>query len=365
MTEPAVAFDRETSAAGAAPAPAVKVLGFSPWKRSIVQDFLPGQRLAFVDRVDAVAPGETVAVWAGSPLRPEIERRAADPHEDIRLLRIEDGFLRSVGLGAQLTRPLSWVVDSRGIYYDATRPSDLEHLLQTAAFDPALLDRAARLRERLVAADVSKYNVGSTRWAGLSAARPAGRRVVLVAGQVESDASLHAGSPRVRSNLALLQAVRRIHPDDWLVYKPHPDVVAGLRRPGSDEAQASALCDEIVVDAPIGRLLDAVTDVHVMTSLTGFEALLRGRTVHCHGLPFYAGWGLTRDALPIARRTRRPGLDGLVAATLILYPRYASRRDGRPLQAEQALDELIAWKRVDSGALRWWHRLLRPLLRHD
>src|SRR5207253_2034231 len=76
----------------------------------------------------------------------------------------EDGFLRSVGLGAELARPLSWVLDRTGMYYDATRPSDLEQLLQSWEFTPQLLARAAALRERIVASGITKYSVGERAW---------------------------------------------------------------------------------------------------------------------------------------------------------------------------------------------------------
>ena len=63
-----------------------------------------------------------------------------------------------------------------------------------------------------------------------------------------------------------------------------------------------------------------------MTSLTGFDALLRGKKVVTYGLPFYAGWGLTQDmikgAAALDRRTRQLTLDELVAAVLLLYPLY-------------------------------------------
>ena len=44
-------------------------------------------------------------------------------------------------------------------------------------------------------------------------------------------------------------------------------------------------------------LLGIVDEVHTLTSLTGFEALLRGIEVHAYGGPFYAGWGLTMIGL--------------------------------------------------------------------
>jgi len=336
-----------------------RVLGLSRRKRRYLAAFLPATRLRPTRDASGAAPGEALIVWASSAAASSLESRPDQP-----LLRIEDGFLRSVGLGAQLTRPLSWVVDSRGIYYDPCRPSDLEHLLSTTIFTPSLLGRAARLRERIVAHDISKYNVGDTDWQELSPAA-ATRPVVLVAGQVEADASLRAGAGPARSNAALIAAARAAHPDGWLVYKPHPDVVAGLRRAGRDEHDATRLCDEVVTAAPISRLIERASAVHVMTSLTGFEALLRGKQVHCHGLPFYAGWGLTFDTVRAERRGRRLTLDELVAAALILYPRYVSLRTGRPCAVEQTLDELIDWRARDNGAPRWWQRLLKPVLRRD
>jgi capsular polysaccharide export protein len=276
---------------------------------------------------------------------------------NVPVIRMEDGFLRSVGLGAELTRPLSWVADRRGIYYDATRESELEFLLERGHFGPDLLARAAALRERVLAAGLTKYNLDGRPWRRPSA----GRHVVLVPGQVESDASLAFGAPGLRTNMALLRTVRQARPDSYLMYKPHPDVVARLRREGREDAQAVHWCDEIVTDVAMGELLNAVDEVQVMTSLAGFEALLRGKRVVCHGSPFYAGWGLTDDTLPHPRRTRRLGLDQLVAASLILYPLYIGTHT--TVTPEQALDELQAWKARDEGRARPLQGVYRFFLR--
>ena len=85
----------------------------------------------------------------------------------------------------------------------------------------------------------------------------------------------------------------------------------------------------------MASLLDQVDAVHVLTSLTGFEALLRRRDVTCHGVPFYAGWGLTRDLAEVPdRRGRRLTLDELIAAVLIVYPRYLDPVTGLPCTPE-------------------------------
>ncbi|MBK1654657.1 beta-3-deoxy-D-manno-oct-2-ulosonic acid transferase [Allochromatium vinosum] len=330
----------------------IQALNFSAWKRPLVRRFLQGSRVEFEHRPHQGSAVETdarlpLAVWG-----------LASAPEDRPVLRLEDGFLRSVGLGADLVEPLSWVIDERGLYYDPSRSSDLEILLETQVFDEALLERARRLRERIVASGLTKYNVGAAHWQ-----RPAtARRVILVPGQVETDASIRRGAPGIRHNLELLRAVREAHPDAYVLYKPHPDVTAGLRAGGEQESAARAWCDELIVDAPMATLLDAVDELHVLTSLAGFEALLRGKRVVCHGQPFYAGWGLTEDRLPPVRRTRRLSLEMLVAGALLLYPTYVSRVTGRFTTAERALDELLEW-RARGERLTFWRRVfVRPVL---
>jgi capsular polysaccharide export protein len=329
--------------------PVLDAVSLSPRKRFLARSFLRGSRVRSRGRPSTLTADQTAVLWGGAPA----------PEGAGHVIRLEDGFLRSVGLGAELVRPLSWVADGSGIYFDATRPSDLETLLQEGSFDVPLLARAARLRERIVAAGLGKYNLGGRVWQRPTGSAP----VVLVVGQVESDAAVRLGAPGVRSNAALIAAVRAERPDAWLLYRPHPDVVAGLRLQGDGEQEAAALADEIVADCALPELLDAVCEVHVISSLAGFEALLRGRPVVCHGVPFYAGWGLTDDRQPAPRRTRRLRLDELVAAALIVYPSYVDRRGRHFCSAENALDELLEWRRCTAGRRPMWRRLMSVLLR--
>lgn len=325
---------------------------FPRWKWPVVRQCFAGSQLVFVSADRMVPANAWVLLWG----------MAAAPQgwpADVRVLRIEDGFMRSVGLGAELVRPLSWVVDGRGIYYNATTPSDLEVILATHRFDDVLCARAAHLREQIVASRLTKYNVGGRSWQ-----RPAqAKRVVLVPGQVESDASLAYGALGERSNMGLLRSVRAENADAYVVYKPHPDVAARLRKEGANEQAALNWCDEVVGDVSMGDLLPLVDEVHVLTSLSGFEALMQGKKVTCYGQPFYSGWGLTQDRLPNARRQRKLSLDALVAGTLIEYPLYMSR-DGRSLMTpEEALDSLLQWRQRRGLHVRWWQRVVRVFLR--
>jgi capsular polysaccharide export protein len=248
---------------------------------------------------------------------------------------------------------LSLVIDSQGIYYDPSQPSDLETLLNSASFSDDLLLRAQQLRTRLVALKLSKYNVRGQAEIEL----PKGRYTILVPGQVESDASIATGSPHIKTNSGLLSAVRCAHPDAFIVYKAHPDVLSGARV-GALDTDAKRLYDLDASNIDIATLLERVDAVHTMSSLTGFEALLRQREVSTYGLPFYAGWGLTHDALSCPRRTRSLSLDALVAGTLILYPGYVDPTTRQLCNAETVVS-LLEQARTQKSTLTWKQRIYR------
>lgn len=275
---------------------------------------------------------------------------------------IEDGFIRSVGLGANCVPPLSAIIDLTGIYFDPNQESDLENILQQDKFDEKLCRRAAALKSRLIAADISKYGQGRNeiKFADKS------RYKVLVAGQVEDDRSICTGGAGM-TNLELLARARTHAPDAHIIYKPHPDVVAGHRKGHVETADALRFADEIQHNAAITSLIEAVDGVHVITSLAGFEALLRGKAVTTHGVPFYAGWGLTKDLGDVpARRTRRLSLDELVAGTLLLYPRYTDPVTRLPCSAELLVERIALGEAHISTpliTLRQWQGRLRSLLR--
>jgi capsular polysaccharide export protein len=164
-----------------------------------------------------------------------------------------------------------------------------------------------------------------------------------VPGQVEDDASILRGCADIRTNLALLESARAANPGAWIVYKPHPDVEAGLRAGAVEPGAAAALADEVASGASAADLIDAADAVWTMTSLLGFEALMRGKAVTCLGVPFYAGWGLTTDlGQPVPRRTARPTLDQLVWAALIAYPSYRDPVTGLPCGPELVVERFAA-----------------------
>lgn len=309
--------------------------GMRLWKRGHIARFFDnGAGVRFTGR-----PSDRVTLaWAG---------RAEDVPQ---ATRVEDGFIRSRGLGAELVPPLSLVADDLGIYYDPTRESRLERLIAT----PPTTGQAARTRAlvaRMLTGGITKYNL-----TGALPELPPGRRI-LVPGQVENDASIQLGAGPEKTNLQLLLRVRAENPGAVVIYKPHPDVEAGLRPGAIPEHELAALADVIARHAPPAGLMAQVDEVWTITSTLGFEALLRGLPVTTLGAPFYAGWGLTRDLGQVpSRRQARPDVTALAHAALIAYPRYHDPVSRRPCPPEIALDRL-----TDPGFAPRSGRVLRLL----
>ena len=317
--------------------------GMRLWKRGPLQKIY-GQHKRMIfqdDPAKARQADRPWMVWAG---------KAEVGHHDA--VRVEDGFIRSRGLGAELVPPLSLVTDDIGIYYDPSRPSRLEKLIEMRGeMRLDQITRADALIQSLTSQGISKYNLG-----GAEVQLPKGERV-LVVGQVEDDASIRLGAGEISTNSALLENARAAHPDAILIYKPHPDVTAGLR---AGAFNAAELADLVLPNADISALLSEVSELWTMTSLTGFEALLRGIHVVTTGAPFYAGWGLTQDLGDVPPRRRAEiTLAGLVHATLIDYPRYFDPKTGLACPVEVAVKRLANGDVPHPNAL---NRLISKLL---
>ncbi len=325
--------------------------GMRAWKRPWVQTFFGREKPVIFARTGAEAvglarkTGRDLLVWGTS---------AVPDHRGVTLRRIEDGFLRSRGLGADLVPAVGLIVDDQGLYFDPSGPSAIETTMRQPLPDWARR-RAERLQRALIQSGVTKYNLQ-----GDMPDLPAGHRV-LVVGQVQDDAGLTLGAVgAVKTNLGLLQAARAALPEAVLIWKPHPDVEAGLREGhvgGTDLKEIGAVVARMA--DPLA-LIAAVDEVWTLTSGLGFEALIRGKPVTCLGVPFYAGWGLTSDLGPVPERRLiqpdgsplpRPDIATLIHAALISVPRYRDPVTGRPCPVEVVVERLTTGTMPRRGTL--------------
>ncbi len=326
-------------------------VGFSLWKRSFIAPFIEGgvDQIRYIGPRRAVtlkpAKDDCVVLWGRR--FPEVAARLKG---HCSVWHMEDGFIRSVGLGSDLQRPSSLVLDSRGIYYDASDESDLEHFLANHEFSDHDREQGAKLLTSIRESKVSKYNVGSG--ADIDFKEAAGRRIILVTGQVEGDASLRYGAGGIDNNNSLLQAVRKANPDAFIVYKPHPDVISGNRLGVVSEEVMATAVDYLLEGTSITDCFKTIDALHVMTSQAGFEALQYGVKVTTWGCPFYAGWGLTTDMQSAPRRGRALTLEEMVYSALIIYPRYAAWPAERPATAASIVAALAHYNKAAKPGRR-------------
>lgn len=334
------------------------VLGLSTWK-DFISYWLPNEEIVRQDKMAnpfhfyttiapwiLARPGSKIYVW-GYKVHKYVERFAE--RWNIPLVRIEDGFIRSVALGATKAPPLSLCFDTSAMYFDATKQSDLERLIETYDFagNPELIERARAGINNLVNSRLSKYNTSND----IDVEQiygPKTRKRVLVVGQVEGDASIQKGCSRKIDNNDLVLAAARENPDAQIIYKPHPEILHGTRTNQSKPDEVRHLAMILDQDITLADAFKTVDHVYTITSLSGFEALIRGLKVTCLGMPFYAGWGATDDRQACPRRTARRSVEEIFAASYILYAKYFDPILRKELTFEEAL-ELLAWMKAKQS----------------
>lgn len=255
---------------------------------------------------------------------------------------VEDGFIRSVHLGSGKAPPRSWCFDSKTPYFDSRTPSDLEVLLSTYDFksDTALIKRSRELINVIVNNNISKYNNSLPVNVHAFYGKKTSKRV-LVVGQVEDDASIKYGCNRPITNFDLLSLACDENPEAQIFYKEHPDVLTGNRQNSSDMEKLKSRCHLLAQDLPLSQALETIDHVYTITSLCGFEALLRDIKVTALGCPFYANWGLTDDRQPNPRRQRKLTKYELFAGAYVLYPNYFDPETGDKKTIEETLQAIL------------------------
>jgi capsular polysaccharide export protein len=317
-------------------------IGFSWWKQEFIRKLFPAERVLFVDRPSTLRRVRRVVrdaevgaiVWSFSDEEAGFD---AQDFAGLPVLRLEDGFVRSLGRGLDHVPPWSVCLDATGLYFDGARPSDLETLCnELRDEDVAAVGSAIdRSMGRLLELAISKYN-----WAR-DAAKPAPPHrpgSVLVLGQVENDQSIRRNVNAISTNRELLERAIADHPGRRILFKQHPDCLGRNRRPGHVDVGALPSVEEIDPAVGIAGAIDAVDTVYTISSLGGFEALLRGKRVVTFGSPFYAGWGLTTDHVTFERRRRRLTVRQLFYVAFIRYPIYFDPGDGRRLTLDDVID---------------------------
>ncbi len=331
--------------------PPIFIFGFSGWK-TFIKDWFPNHTVVIAPA--KLTRDEFERKWKRKISRdnrsfvlswqykgpPQIKEFCRAHNIPFRY--VEDGFIRSLELGALHTSPMSLAFDSRDMYFVADSPTDLEDILQNYDFDAdhLLIERARKAIHRLVDAGISKYN-SAKRVDIKTIYGPKCSDRILVIGQVERDASIAFGCDRPFTNNDLVRMARSENPDAQIIYKPHPEVLRGVAPTGSNPDDVRDIAQIIEENVSLADSFQTIDHVYTITSLSGFEALLRGIRVTTVGCPFYSGWGLTDDRQKNDRRERALTLEQLFAGAYILYPKYFDPEHKHYVEIEDVLSILV------------------------
>lgn len=306
----------------------VLFFGFTGWKRAFYQSVFSDRDILFVGEEHYNGPqlieaafdcirNQDVHVWS---YKDPYWLSALSHTNNCRVCRVEDGFLRSVGLGAQRIKPLSIIIErDTDLYFHSSRSSSLHVLLRSLTADQKkqFHDQGDKLKRLLVERNLSKYNFKAT-----GDVFEVGENSVLVLGQVERDESIRRGPDPYVTCEQLVELAMHENPGATIYFKPHPEVHRGIAEPYSAPFRRFPELREFPQTVAMFSYADAFKRIYTISSLAGFEMLLRGANVTTLGGPWYSGWGLTDD-----RNVYREEIEDLTPECLLWaaygeYPTY-------------------------------------------
>ena len=258
----------------------------------------------------------------------------------------EDGFLRSADtwankeMKAKYTQSCSCVLDDMTTYFDATRASRLEIMLndKNLVITPRQKQRAKTLINKITANYLTKYNHQPIYAPQIGAP---GRKKVLVVDQTFADMSIIKGLADEKTFKIMLEKAIEENPGADIIVKTHPDTMAGTSACYYSNIKQQG--NIYLMNTPINpiALIQYVDKVYVCTTQLGLEALLCGKEVHTFGMPCYAGWGLTVDYLKCERRANKRSLEELFYILYIMYTHYINPETKTKCEIEEAIDYLL------------------------
>lgn len=305
----------------------VVVLGCNDWKFGFISEYLDNYKVAFLPRkkigLDTfflikklnIKP-KAVIIW-GYNEKASL-RFLLDTYR-YNIWRIEDGFIRSSSLGASHSTPYSLVIDKKGLYYNDKSNSDLISLLNTYEFSKTReeLNEAEICLDMMAKFSLSKYNPPTFNMGGELKIK---KRIAIL-GQVDNDAAIRYGNPDGWTSNTLVELAYLENPGCEILYRPHPEIYKGYQKSKLRRKSLEKIAKIVSPEENIISFIEKCDHVYTITSLTGLEALVRGKKVTVVGTPFYAGWGLTDDRANI-KRERQLDIKELFYLIYLKYPKY-------------------------------------------
>lgn len=241
-------------------------------------------------------------------------------------------------------KPRSVVFDTLGFYFDATRKTQIESMLNDSNLivTPKQRAEARRLINKLVSNKVSRYNHQPIKKVNIGRAD---YPKVLVVDQTFGDRCITLGKADESTFAKMLRKAIEENPASDIIVKTHPCVIDGLKCYGHgyyDSLKEHANIYKVTFPINPYSLMEICDKVYVCTSQFGLEALMAGKEVHVFGMPFYAGWGLTIDDQHLERRTNMRTLEELFYIFYCMYTHWVDPDKGCETTIDAVIDKMIA-----------------------
>lgn len=273
-------------------------------------------------------------------------------YPDVEKYFVENAFISTIGTSSSIIdipfehAPIGYILDDLTLYYDATRPSRIEQVLNSELeLSDEQIKRAKNVIEKIISNKITKYNNQPIYQPQIGK----NKKKVLVIDQSYRDFSISKGLANDDTFKIMLDTAIIENPDSDIIIKTHPDAIGQLsRRPKcyyqnvQEDENIYKITDFI---NPIS-LIEYVDKVYVCSSQFGFEALMAGKEVHTFGMPFYANWGLTTDAKICERRTRCRTLEEVFYIAYIMFSVYYNPELERECEIEEAIDFMIKYRNM-------------------
>jgi len=279
-----------------------------------------------------------------SPWHTHIIARALQSNSKVYI--IENCFLSNVfstntkNVEPEFLKAIGFTIDDITCYYDALLPSRMEMLLndKSLVITEEQKARAGKCIDKILSTHLSKYNNQPIYTPEIGRE---GVPKVLVVDQAYRDWSIIRGKGSVEVFRTMLEKAIEENPDADIIVKTHPETISGLK--GGYYTDLRPHDNIYTMTEPINpiSLIKYCDKVYVCTTQLGFEALMCGKEVRVFGMPFYAGWGLTRDEQVCERRTNTRTLEEIFYIAYIMYSWYVNPEKQCRCEIEEAMDYLL------------------------
>jgi len=265
---------------------------------------------------------------------------------------VEDPFLRSIFGSANIIPDeqnfykysCGFIIDDLTNYFDATKPSRMELMLNSDfEITKAQLNRARKNIDRIINNKISKYNyqpIFEPKYGREGVPK------ILVIDQSYNDYSIIKGCANDATFKKMLNCAIDENPNADILIKTHPDAIGDTIKPKCYYQNVKQGGNIYRITEPINpiSMIQYVDKVYVCSSLFGFEALMCEKEVHTFGIPFYSGWGLTIDNQKCKRRIKKRTLEEIFYIAYIYMPQYVNPITKEPCEIEEVIDYLIKYR---------------------